>query len=103
MGSTGSARVIGGLDPRVSWRVHPEVVSRRLGDTVVLVNLSDNAIYELNPTGARALELIALETTFGSLVEQLAAEFAADPATIAGEVEHLVDELMGLGLITRSS
>ena len=43
----------------MSWLVNPDVVSRRLGDTVVLVNLADNAIYELNRTGARTMELDA--------------------------------------------
>jgi hypothetical protein len=87
----------------VSWQIHPDVVSRRLGDTVVLVNLADNAIYELNRTGARTLELIASGSVFDQIVTQLSREFEADPATIAGEVERLVSELMASGLIGKAT
>jgi hypothetical protein len=83
----------------VSWQLHPEVVTRRLGDTVVLVNLTSNAIYELNSTGARALELIQTGAGRDELVSQLAAEFTADRSTIVGDVERLVDELARAGLI----
>lgn len=87
----------------MSWHIHPDVVSRRLGDTVVLVNLTDNAIYELNRTGARTLELIASGTAFDQIVRQLASEFGADPAAIAGEVDHLVNDLLASGILNRAS
>jgi hypothetical protein len=83
----------------VSWQLHPEIVTRRLGDSVVLVNLSNNEIYELNPTGARALELIQTGAGRDQLVDQLAAEFAADRSTISGDVDRLVSELEQAGLI----
>ena len=91
------------MDAPVSWQVNPDVVFRRLGDTVVLVNLSDNAIYELNPTGARAIELMASGATLDETVVRLADEFAADPAMIAGDVGHLVRELEARGLMIRTS
>lgn len=87
----------------MSWLVNPDVVSRRLGDTVVLVNLADNAIYELNRTGARTMELITVGKTLEQIIEQLTTEFASDRATVAGEVERLVGELVAAGLIRRSA
>ena len=38
---------------------NPDVVSRRLGDEVVLVHLKTNRIFSLSPTGARFWELLS--------------------------------------------
>ena len=80
------------MDPLVSWHVAPEVVSRRLGESVVLVNLADDAVYELNRTGARTIELIASGSTFGQIVEQLVAEFSAEPDAVETDVTRLVGD-----------
>jgi hypothetical protein len=37
---------------------HPNVVARRLDDTIVLVHLDTSRIFTLNPTGSRVWELI---------------------------------------------
>ena len=86
----------------MSWLVNPDVVSRRLGDTIVLVNLADNAIYELNRTGARAMELITTGAAIEQIVSQLSSEFAADRKTIADEIGRLVGDLEAAGLISRT-
>ncbi len=88
-----------GTGRRVNWQLHPEVVTRRLGDAVVLVNLTSNEIYELNSTGARALELIQAGAGRDELVAQLAAEFAADRSTVGDDVDRLVGELEQAGLL----
>ncbi len=83
----------------MSWQLHPGIVARRLGDSLVLVNLTNNEIYELNKTGARALELIQDGARRDELVDRLAAEFASDRSTIAGDVDRLLSELEQAGLI----
>ncbi len=70
----------------MSWQLHPEVVARRLGDSVVLVNLTSNEIYELNKTGARALELIQDGLGRDELLVRLSAEFDGDRSTMAGDL-----------------
>lgn len=43
----------------MKWQLNPQVVSRRVGASSVLVNLDSNAMYELNTTGARMVDLLA--------------------------------------------
>ena len=81
------------------WQLHPEVVARRLGDSVVLVNLTSNHIYELNKTGARALELIQNGVGRDELVAQLSSEFDGDRSAIAADLDRLVGELEQAGMI----
>jgi hypothetical protein len=88
------------MDPLVSWQVAPEVVARRLGESVVLVNLADDAVYELNRTGARTIELIQSGSTYDQILRQLEEEFSAARATLENDVTRLVGELVAAGLIT---
>lgn len=83
----------------MSWQLHAEVVARRLGDSVVLVNLTSNEIYELNKTGARALELIQEGVGRDELVARLSAEFEGGRSAIARDVDRLVGELEQAGMI----
>jgi hypothetical protein len=83
----------------VTWRLHPDVVSRRLGDVLLLVNLTDNAIYELNETGARAVELIQEGAGRDEIVNALQQTFIAEAGTVAADVDGLIDRLEAAGLL----
>lgn len=81
------------------FRPHPEIVSRRLGDTAVLVHLPSNRIFELNSTGARIWELLCAGTSILGIREQLIAEFDVTPAQAAAETDDLVGRLRDEGLL----
>ena len=83
----------GGLYPK------RDVVSRRLGDQLVLVNLGDNSIFELNRTGARVWELLQETNAREELVTRLHAEFEVDEAKLSAEVDSLLQALRGRGLL----
>ena len=88
------------MDPLVSWQVAPDVVSRRLGESIVLVNLVDDGVYELNRTGARTIELIQSGSTYDQIIRQLAEEFSSDRDILEADVTRLVGQLVAAGLIT---
>jgi len=56
-------------------RPSKDVVSRRVGDEIVLVNLESDQMYSLNPTGARAWELLAAESSRQEIRAELLREF----------------------------
>ncbi len=70
-----------------------------MGDSVMLVDLSTNRIFELNETGARIWELIAEGLSGDRVVERLVSEFSIDEAGAAGEYRQLVEQLRREGLI----
>ncbi len=78
-------------------RPAPDVVARDLGDSAVLIRLSTNRIYELNPTGARIWELLANGATRQDIIEALEREF--DGEGIAAEVDELLGTFEAEGLI----
>jgi len=78
---------------------HPRVLSRRLGDEVVLVHLDTNQIYALNETGARFWELLAETRDRDAAEATLRAEFDVSPDELSAEVDRLLGELVRLGLV----
>jgi hypothetical protein len=84
-------------------RPQPDVVSRRLDEQTVLVNLRTNRIFELNRTGARFWELLGDESSESQIVEQLLGEFDVPQAQLEREVAALIESLLEEGLISNDS
>jgi hypothetical protein len=85
------------------FRPQPDVVSRRLDEQTVLVNLRTNKIFELNRTGARFWELLGDRSSESQIVEALLAEFNVPQQQLEREVRELIDSLLDEGLIARDS
>jgi hypothetical protein len=88
----------GSAEP-VVLRHSPEVVSSRLGDAGVVVNLRTNRILELNATGIRIWELIGEGLALSDIEQQLQREFDVSSEDLRRELMHLVDDLTREGLL----
>ena len=84
------------------YEISPDTVSRRLGDTAVLIRLTTNRIYELNATGARLWDLLQTQQTLDEVVESLSAEFEGPREAIRADVEDLLRQLTAEGLVRQS-
>jgi hypothetical protein len=74
-------------------RTSKDVVSRRVGDEIVLVHLQSEEMYSLNQTGARAWELLGEGHTRDSIEATLSDEYAIDREEARRELEKLIEEL----------
>ena len=87
----------GGSDPRSASQSlpapSPDVVSRRLGDEVVLVNLKTNRIFALSPTGARFWELLSDGRSRTEIETALMREYEVTREEVAAEIDSLVRTL----------
>ena len=81
----------------------PDVVSRRLYDEVVLVNLQTNTIYALNRTGARFWEMLAEGNDRAEIERRLLSEFDVSPDRLSVEVDELLARLSQAGLIDEAT
>jgi hypothetical protein len=81
----------------------PEVVSRRLDDEVVLVNLSSNKIFSLNRTGARYWELLEEGKGRAEISRQLTQEFGVAPERVEQDMTELETDLLAAGLLERTA
>jgi hypothetical protein len=87
------------MDDEVPLRAKSDVVARRLGDAVVLVNLATNRIYELNATGARIWELLSEGRQVAEIARVLEEEFESEGIDIQREIEDLVARARAEGLV----
>jgi Coenzyme PQQ synthesis protein D (PqqD) len=76
-----------------------DVVSRRVGDEVVLVHLGTNRIFALSPTGARFWELLSDGRSRPEVEAQLLEEYDVSREEVSAEIDSLVKMLQAEGLV----
>ena len=81
------------------YRLHPDVLARKVGDEIVLVHMRRNEIFSLNRTGARLWELLSEGRTRPEAVEQLTTEFDVSRETVQQEADRLMATLEREGLL----
>ena len=67
--------------------------------TAAILDSGSGQFYSLNEAGGRVWELLREGTTFGAIVEQLCGEYDATPETIGADVERLLAQFAGAGLM----
>jgi coenzyme PQQ synthesis protein D (PqqD) len=72
-----------------------------VGEDVVLVDLQTNQVYALNPTGSRVWELLGEHQDREHMLAELRTEFDVDEPQLTREVDELLDDLVGAGLLLR--
>lgn len=85
--------------------LHPasHVVGRRLDDTFFLLNLDNNAVFELNATGTEIWLWIEEKHSLQGCLDHLSAQFAVEAALLREEVGALVEMLVQEGLVESSA
>jgi hypothetical protein len=80
-------------------RPSPDVLSKRLDQAAVLVNIATNRIFELNETGTRAWELLCQGFDRDHILRQLVDEFDVQPQRAADELNELIVRFRAEGLL----
>ncbi|MGH7896443.1 MAG: PqqD family protein, partial [Candidatus Binatia bacterium] len=80
-------------DAKSRWRVSDDVIARRLGDEVIVVQLKTDRVYALNDSAARIWELVASGRSVREIQRAVAEEFAVDPAILERSIRRLLSRL----------
>jgi hypothetical protein len=83
----------------MTLRLSPDVVFRNLDGEAVLLDLGSGTYFGLNEVGTRIWQMIEAGDDEPAIVSTLAAEYAAERAAIAADVERLIGELRSRRLI----
>jgi hypothetical protein len=86
-----------------SLRVSDDVIFRELDNEAVLLDLASGRYYGLNAVATRVWILIAGGTPVGDVTAVIAGEFDADPARVAQDVDALLADLTGRGLLVEDA
>jgi hypothetical protein len=91
----GSAEIPAGA----AFRVADRVLSRRVGDEVLLFHLSSGIYHVLNESGARVWELLEHGHRAASITATVALEYDVDPESAGFDVQALIARLLEEELI----
>jgi hypothetical protein len=80
-------------------RLAPDVVVQVIGGDALVLHLPSETVFSLNATGARIATLIEAGTGLEAVIDTLAAEYSADRAEVARDVDDLVNILIAKGLL----
>jgi hypothetical protein len=86
----------------VSYTIPKNVITRQLGEELVLVDLESGQYYTLNPTGTLVWENLPRFENVAALSQFLADSADADVAKVRDDVEELIRELVGRKLLVKS-
>lgn len=83
----------------MKYRIHPDALANRIGDQLVIVQLSTDRIFELNRTGARIWELLVEGRNRQEMETILTQEFEISDPLALTEIDHLLASLKAEKLI----
>ena len=76
-----------------------DVVIQVIGGDALVLNLRDETVFSLNPTGARIAELIGQELSLDAVIDTICHEYGVERHEVAPDVDELVDALLAKGLV----
>jgi hypothetical protein len=79
--------------PNQRLRLNPDVISKRLDQATVLVDISTSRIFELNEIATRVWELVGQGLGADGIVRHLLDEYDVEHARAADEVSSLLERL----------
>jgi Coenzyme PQQ synthesis protein D (PqqD) len=79
--------------------VSADVLVRELDGEAVLLNLNNESYYGLDDVGTRMWTLLTTTPTIAAAYDHLLAEYAVTPDQLRGDMESLLSELVGNGLL----
>jgi len=97
----GAGSTLPPMAPDKTVKVGESVVWRRVDESVVAVEMTDGAVYELEGPAARIWELLCEGLGRDNIASELASEYEVDPATLERDLKRTLDELADAALIDR--
>jgi hypothetical protein len=85
------------------WKLSPDVVFRDLEGEAVILDLASGTYFGLNEVGTRVWRLLDEGRDATEIVEIVGSEYHADRATIAQDVNRLLEELRNRRLIVAAA
>ena len=79
--------------------IPPQVMTRTVGEEVVVLDLASGTYFGLDPVGARIWELMADGKNLGEICDQMLEEYDVTREELERDILRLADELNGQGLI----
>lgn len=87
------------MNPDTRLSIPPQVMSRRVGEETVLLDLESGMYFGLDGVGKRIWESIGEGLTLGEIAAVIVSEFEVDDSTAQSDVLEFADDLIQRGLL----
>jgi hypothetical protein len=77
-----------------------DVLTRKVGDELVLLHMGTELYFGLDPVGVAMWQAICEAGTVEGAHEALVSQYDVDPARLLSDLQELIAELVGKGLLT---
>lgn len=78
----------------------PEVISQEVSGETVLLDLESEHYFGLDEVGTRIWQLMKQSNDLQTIYQTLLGEYDVSPTLLQRDLDHLLGEISGLGLIT---
>lgn len=83
----------------MKWQISPEILHSKIDDEMILMSIEADSYFGLDPIASRIWELLEQPLDLDELVEKLMEEYEVDAETCREDVQALLEDLQGRGLI----
>ena len=81
------------------FEIESHIITRKLGNELVVLNISNGEYYGLNEVGARVWEFMAGGKRFDEISKTLVNEYDVAESVVENDLTRLLKELLEVGLI----
>lgn len=92
--------IIPAMSPDRTATIPSTVMARQLGDETVILDLASGTYFGLEAVGARFWQLLTEGRSLKDSQDLLLQEYEVDAATLEADLERLLADLAGRGLLT---
>jgi hypothetical protein len=89
-----------GLNDRL--KIPDEVLTSKVGEEMILLNLQTGMYHSLNPVGTRFVELLNDASRLNDVHQALLEEFEVSTTLLASDLIKLSQEMLSKGLLVKS-
>lgn len=83
----------------VTWVIKDDIITRSVGDEMIVLNLESGDYHSLNAVGAAIYRTILRGASVDDVVNAVVTEFDVDAGSARLDIEHFLDEEARAGLV----
>ncbi len=79
------------------------VITRRVGDEIIALDMDSELYFSLNEVGAQMYDLLCEGKSVGDVVVSMSSKYNVTDDRLAADLDALIHQLVGRGLLTPAS
>ena len=83
------------------YKLNESVLQEKVGDDTIIVNLNNDKMYELNPTGSILLQKVLEGKTINEIKAFIVDHYEIEEDTLSNEIDEIIKDLLKEGILRK--